>query len=368
MRPRGSPTARRPRVPVARRRDLDEDLRQHARGRDAVELGLGIQQQAVREHGLGERLHVVGHHVVPAVGGGPGAGRAHEREGAAHARAQPHLGRGAGRVDQAHHVVGDRGIHVHGPRALLQRPHGGGRRDGRERHVVRAHGRALQVPQHRLVVGVPDGRAQQEPVELRLGQRVGAGLLDRVLGRDDHERVADVVGRAVDRDTALLHHLEERGLGLRARAVDLVGQHDAREHRPAVELELARALVVDADARDVAGQHVGRELHPAVGAVDGLRHGARERGLAGAGHVLEQEVAARDHGREGEAHDVGLAEQHLLHVAHEPRELVLEGAGLVGGHRHGACLSGAAASPGGMAAGSAVIRGGRTCTGCPSSR
>ena len=32
----------------------------------AVELGLGVEDEPVREHGLGERLDVVGHDVVPA--------------------------------------------------------------------------------------------------------------------------------------------------------------------------------------------------------------------------------------------------------------------------------------------------------------
>ena len=115
--------------------------------------------------------------------------------------------------------------------------------------VVRLRARSLEDAQGRGVVGVSDRRLQQEPVELRLGQAVGAGLLDRVLRRDHHERQPDVVGLAVDGDGPLLHDLEQRRLRLRARPVDLVGEHDVREHRSAVEVELAGALVVDADAR-----------------------------------------------------------------------------------------------------------------------
>ena len=43
---------------------------------------------------------------------------------------------------------------------------------------------------------------------------------------------------AVDGDVALLHHLQQRRLGLRRGPVDLVGEHDVGEHRPRVELEL----------------------------------------------------------------------------------------------------------------------------------
>ena len=53
----------------------------------------------------------------------------------------------------------------------------------------------------------------------------------------------------VDRDLALVHRLEQRGLGARARAVDLVGEQDVREDRALPEDELAAALVVDAERR-----------------------------------------------------------------------------------------------------------------------
>ena len=78
---------------------------------------------------------------------------------------------------------------------------------------------------------VADRQLEQEPVELRLGQRVGALVLDRVLRGDDDERVGQRVRLALDGDLALLHRLEQRGLRLRRRAVDLVGQQHVGEHR-----------------------------------------------------------------------------------------------------------------------------------------
>ena len=71
----------------------------------------------------------------------------------------------------------------------------------------------------------------------------------------------------VDRDLALLHHFEQRRLGLGARTVDLVGEHDVGEDRPGVELEGAGLLVVDRDAGDVARQQVGRELDAGIRAL-----------------------------------------------------------------------------------------------------
>ena len=46
---------------------------------------------------------------------------------------------------------------------------------------------------------------------------------------------------AADGHLVLLHRFQQRGLRLRRRAVDLVGQHDVGEDRPVQEAELARA-------------------------------------------------------------------------------------------------------------------------------
>ena len=72
------------------------------------------------------------------------------------------------------------------------------------------------------------------------------------------------VGRAVDRDRALLHRLEQRGLRLRRRAVDLVREEDVGEDRP---LASGRTAFVWKLKRfvpsDVARHEVGRELDAA---------------------------------------------------------------------------------------------------------
>ncbi len=112
----------------------------------------------------------------------------------------------------------------------------------------------------RLRVAEPD--AEHEPVELRLGQRERALVLDRVLGGDDEERVGHLVGRAVDRGLALLHAFEQRGLRLGRRPVDLVGEDDLADDRARPELELLGLLVVDRQAGHVGGQEVRGELDP----------------------------------------------------------------------------------------------------------
>ena len=73
---------------------------------------------------------------------------------------------------------------------------------------------------------------KHEPVQLGLGQRVGAFLLDRVLRRQHQERRLQLKRLPSRRDLVFLHGFEHRRLRLRRGAVDLVRQHDVGEHRP----------------------------------------------------------------------------------------------------------------------------------------
>ena len=167
----------------------------------------------------------------------------------------------------------------------------------------------------RLRIAEPE--AEHEPVELGLGQRERALVLDRVLGGDDEERVGHRVGRAVDRRLALLHALEQRGLGLGRRPVDLVGEDDLAEDRPRPELELLGLLVVDRQAGDVRGQQVRRELDPPERAAEAPGDRLGEDRLAGPGHVLDEEVAAAQQGHQGEADLVVLADDDALDVGED---------------------------------------------------
>ena len=109
---------------------------------------------------------------------------------------------------------------------------------------------------------VADRHLHGEAVELRLGQRVGALVLDGILGRDGEERPLQLVALAVDRHLRLLHRLEQGRLSLRRGAVDLVDEQDVREHGPRPEAEPTLLLVVDVDTGDVRREQVGRELEP----------------------------------------------------------------------------------------------------------
>ena len=59
-----------------------------------------------------------------------------------------------------------------------------------------------------VAVRIVDVDLHQEAVELRLGQGIGAFLLQRVLRRQHVERFRQVMPRAGHRDVLLLHRLQ----------------------------------------------------------------------------------------------------------------------------------------------------------------
>ena len=146
---------------------------------------------------------------------------------------------------------------------------------------------------------VADPDVEHEAVALGLGQRVGALLLDRILGREDEERLGQLVGGSASGDGVLLHRLQQCRLGLRRGAVDLVGEQHLCEHRPTLEHQFAsagRIVLDDLGAGDVAGHQVGSELDTVEAEFHGVGQGANHRRLGQTGHPFEQAVAARQDG------------------------------------------------------------------------
>ncbi len=210
---------------------------------------------------------------------------------------------------------------------------------GQAQHRVEGPGCAAVAGEHDACFGdgirIAHRHLEQESVELGLGQGIGAGVhVDGVLGGDDDERPRHEMGHAVDRDAALLHHLEQCGLRLGRGAVDLVTDHDVGEDRPGTELELAGRLVEDRHPGDVGRQQVGCELDPVPRARHRLGDRPGQAGLAHAGHVLEQDVAFRDEGHEGVPDLVVLAVQPSGDVGEQATEHLTE-PGDVGGRQLG---------------------------------
>ena len=158
---------------------------------------------------------------------------------------------------------------------------------------------------------IVDHQLEHEAVELGLGQVVRPFRLDRVLRGQHQERPLELVARAVDRHAVLLHDLQQRGVGLGRRAVDLVGQQQLREDRPGPEAELLRLHVEDRRPGDVGGHQVGGELDAAELAAQHAAQRPHEERLAQAGHALDQHVAVGEQGHQRAQHQFVLADEDL---------------------------------------------------------
>ena len=113
-------------------------------------------------------------------------------------------------------------------------------------------------------------------------------------------------GDAVDRDLALLHRLEQRGLGLGRRPVDLVGQQQVGEDRALAEGQLAAwRLSITSEPVMSPGIRSGVNCTRLVSTDERRGEGAHQQRLGDAGHALHQHVAAAEQ-RDEQAGDGGV--------------------------------------------------------------
>ena len=189
--------------------------------------------------------------------------------------------------------------------------------------------REVRVEHAYLVVRrwVAELEHHHEAIDLRGRQRERAVVILRVHRRQHLERIRHAMGGAIDRDRALLHHLEERGLRLRGGAVDLVGEEEVGEDGAATEDELAGARVVDGGAGDIHRHEIGRELDATEARAQRARERLAEERLAHARRVHQEHVTARRHGGQHARHDVVLADHdavdrsdHLEHLGPHARD------------------------------------------------
>ena len=210
---------------------------------------------------------------------------------------------------------------------------GGSRKRRRARRCCARRSPPVSSSRSAAAFGIAELDRHQEAVELRFGQRIGADLLDRVLRGDDEERIRQLARLAVLRDLPLLHRLEQRALRLRRRAVDLVGEHDRVEDRARMEAERLRPLVEDRHAEHVGRQEVARELDARVLEAERRRQRLRQRRLADAGDVLDQQVAAREQAGQRERSGSSLPTTMRPSCASDGGEPLRGGDGLAGSGR-----------------------------------
>ena len=102
------------------------------------------------------------------------------------------------------------------------------------------------------------------------------------------------MGCGANRDTALLHGLQQSRLGLGRRTIDLIGQKDVGEDRAFLEVEMffaGVALVHHVTPHDITRHEVGRELDAREGQMQNVGDRRHDLGLADTGNTLEQHVS-----------------------------------------------------------------------------
>ena len=270
--------------------------------------------QAVGQHRHGQGFHIVGDYIVPALDGGQCLAAAHQSQHRPGRGSQPDLHRVSRRLtngsDVGQDVVADGAplAQLHGLQDFLP---GGNAGDGLQGG---GHHKPLQQGHCLLALGVAQGKAHEETVQLGLRQGEGSLALHRVFRGDDQKGCLQGIGHATFGDLPLLHALQQRGLGPGSGAVDLIGQENVGKSGAGEEGKFPVFLVVDPHTDDVRGQQVRGELDPGEFAVQAGSQSLGKGGLAGAGHILQQHMTAGQKGAEDQPDLLLLADDHLVDV------------------------------------------------------
>ena len=155
---------------------------------------------------------------------------------------------------------------------------------------------------------------------MRLGQRVGAFLLNWVLRGQHKERLGQRAVFAGGGHPMFLHGLQQRALRLGRRAVDLIRQNNVRENRAFHEFKLAPArfaFLQNLGTGNVTRHEVWRELNTAEAQVHDLGKRVDHQRLGQSRNPHQQAVTA---GKDADQHFLNhlvLADDHLREfVAH----------------------------------------------------
>jgi len=111
-----------------------------------------------------------------------------------------------------------------------------------------------------LLIGVADTQLHGKPIQLRLRKRIGAVVLYRILGCDDHVGSFKGIGPALDGYLPLAHALKQGRLCSGGCTVDFIRQKNVAEDRAGTEIECTFLSSVDHSAQDVRRQQVRREM------------------------------------------------------------------------------------------------------------
>lgn len=134
----------------------------------------------------------------------------------------------------------------------------------------------------------------------------------RILSSYNHERVRKRVGVIIYTHPALAHGLEQCALCLWCCSIDFVCENNIGEDRTSAKVKGLARLVKYGYSKNIRGEQVAGELDPAEGAIECLGQGARQRRLAYAGDIFDEQVPLGEQGHQRQFHGAGLAAHHSL--------------------------------------------------------
>ena len=183
----------------------------------------------------------------------------------------------------------------------------------------------LKNLQFLLLGGVIQVNLEQKPVQLRLGQGIGALKIHRILRGKDRKPCRQWAAHAVAGHLAFFHAFEQGGLGAGGHAVDLVHQQEVGEHRAGMKAEGFRARTEDGGAENVGRHEVGGGLHALEAEAEQPSKSLHDQRLGDARHAFKQRMALAQDG------DQHLFDRLFLAGNHPPQLLAGVGNQMVGG-------------------------------------
>ena len=166
------------------------------------------------------------------------------------------------------------------------------------------------------LIGIGHIDLHQEAIQLGFGQRIGALLLNRVLGCQHMEGTRQIVPFTRHCHMIFLHRLQQSRLRTRAGAVDFIGHQKLGEHRPLDKAEFATAIpriLHHLRANNVRWHQIGCELHATGLKPEHKTQRLDQSGLRQSRHADKQRMPAREQGYNCIFHRLMLAENHLAH-------------------------------------------------------
>ena len=131
-------------------------------------------------------------------------------------------------------------------------------------------------------------------------------MLDRVLGREDHERRRELKSGSSDGHLSLLHGFEESRLHLGWSAINLVREEEMCKNRSFISVELRLRLIVYLSACEVSGEEVRRELDTGETESESTGDDLYGEGLRETGNSFEEDMSS------GKKSDEDIADKYVL--------------------------------------------------------